>query len=302
MNSLTRILAATDLSAPARHAVARAFSVAAATGAQLTLLHVLDQMGLERLRALLGGSAQAVEQRLLDEARQRLGQMVAELGPRHGVGAGVHLVSGRVLAVILDEADAQDAQLVVLGARGEGHLGRMLLGTTAERLLRRSIRPMLVVKQFPHEAYRRVLVPVDFSPWSRQAVELARAVAPTAELILLTAFEAPFEAKLRYAGVEEDVLNRYLAAARQEALAGLHDLAAEVGLGTGQVRLHVQHGDASRVILVQEQELDCDLIVMGKHGQGMIEELLLGSVTKHVLAESVGDVLVVGTQASASRA
>jgi len=289
---LVRILAATDLSAPARHAVARAFSVAAATGAQLTLLHVLDQMGLERLRALPGGSAQAVEQRLLDEARQRLGQMVAELGPRHSVGAGVRLVSGRVLAAILDEADALDAQLVVLGARGEGHLGRMLLGTTAERLLRRSIRPMLVVKQFPHEAYRRVLVPVDFSPWSRLAVELARAVAPTAELILLTAFEAPFEAKLRYAGVEEEVLNRYLAAARQEALQRLQALADGFGLRPGESRLLARHGEAARVILHEELEQDCDLVCLGKHGQGMLEELLLGSVTKHVLAESVGDVLV----------
>jgi nucleotide-binding universal stress UspA family protein len=53
---------------------------------------------------------------------------------------------------------------------------------------------------------------------------------------------------------------------------------------------------------MQEQELACDLIVMGKHGQGMLEELLLGSVTKHVLAESVGDVVVVGTQASAGTA
>lgn len=48
---------------------------------------------------------------------------------------------------------------------------------------------------------------------------------------------------------------------------------------------------------MQEQELDCDLIVMGKHGQGMLEELLLGSVTKHVLAESTGDVLVLGLPA-----
>jgi len=38
--------------------------------------------------------------------------------------------------------------------------------------------------------------------------------------------------------------------------------------------------------------MDCDLIVLGKHGESMVEELLLGSVTKQVLAESQGDVLV----------
>ena len=42
----------------------------------------------------------------------------------------------------------------------------------------------------------------------------------------------------------------------------------------------------------QEQEADCDLIVIGKHGKDAIEELLLGRVTRHVLTESQGDILV----------
>ncbi len=52
------------------------------------------------------------------------------------------------------------------------------------------------------------------------------------------------------------------------------------------------HGLATPCILEQEQEQDCDLIVIGKHGSGMLEELLLGSVTKPVLALSSADVLV----------
>ena len=42
-----------------------------------------------------------------------------------------------------------------------------------------------------------------------------------------------------------------------------------------------------------EQEYDADLVVVGKHGTHITEELLLGSVTKHVLAEAQGDVLIV---------
>lgn len=293
MTILKRILAATDLSAPARHAVARAYHIAGVTGAELTLLHVINQGALDELRTLLGGTAAAVEQRLLDTARAALGQLADELGQKHGVSASLRLSAGRVLAAILDEADALDASLIVVGARGEGFLGRLLIGTTAERLLRRTSRPMLVVKQTPHEAYRRVLVPVDFSPRSVEVLRLAQATAPGAELILFHAFEAPFESKLRYAGVEEETLERYLATARSDALARLQALTAAAGLKAVQVRLRVQHGEAARLILAQELEHDCDLIVLGKHGQGMLEELLLGSVTKHVLAESVGDVLVV---------
>jgi nucleotide-binding universal stress UspA family protein len=84
----------------------------------------------------------------------------------------------------------------------------------------------------------------------------------------------------------------YRIAARQEALEQLQTYAAAAGLAAETVRFRVLHGDASMSIQTLEQELDCDLIIMGKHGQGVLEELLLGSVTKHILAESSCDVLV----------
>lgn len=64
--------------------------------------------------------------------------------------------SGAATEEIVREADALDAALVVLGSRGVGFLRRLVLGTTSERLLRRTTRPLLVVRQTPHEPYRRV--------------------------------------------------------------------------------------------------------------------------------------------------
>jgi nucleotide-binding universal stress UspA family protein len=292
MTALARILAATDFSAPARHAVARAFRVAAETGARLELIHAVNQGALDGLRRMVGLDASAVEAHILDDARQSLYRLAMELAGEHDTAAGIHVDTGGVLTAILDRADALDAELLVVGARGEDFLGPLLLGTTAERLLRRTRRPVLMVRQTPHEAYRRVLVPVDFSSWSLPAVRLARAVAPGAQIILTHAFEAPFESKLRFAGVELETIERYQATTSQAARRELQALADEAGLAPGSTRLLVAHGAAARIILTQEQELDCDLIVMGKHGQGVLEELLLGSVTKHVLAESSADVLV----------
>jgi nucleotide-binding universal stress UspA family protein len=289
---LHSILAATDLSVPARHAVARAFRIAADSGAKLDLMHVINQGALDALRQLLGLQAAEVETRLLDAARETLSSLAAELGQQHGLSAGVHLDAGKVLNTLLDQADARDVDLLVIGARGEDYLARLLLGATAERLLRRTLRPLLVVKQSAHGAYRRVLLPLDFSPWSHTALKLARAVAPAAELVLIHAFEAPFEAKLEFAGVDESILTMYRIATRQQALEQLQTYAATAGLEAENVRFRVLHGDASIGILTLEQELDCDLIIMGKHGQGVLEELLLGSVTKHILAESSCDVLV----------
>ena len=110
---------------------------------------------------------------------------------------------------------------------------------------------------------------------------------PFAEMALLLGITA-------IVGFDENTIGLYLTSARQEALVQLQSLVAKAGLQPEEVSLNVKHGGASRIILTQEQEQDCDLIVMGKHGQGMLEELLLGSVTKHVLSESSSDVLVVG--------
>ena len=63
-------------------------------------------------------------------------------------------------------------------------------------------------------------------------------------------------------------------------------------LDNGDYDAVVVEGEASQRIVEQEQEHDCDLVVLGKHGRSAVEDLLLGSVTQHVLAEGSADVLV----------
>ena len=81
--------------------------------------------------------------------------------------------------------------------------------------------------------------------------------------------------------------------AKREATAKMNELVVASGVDEARARRLVLHGEASALILEQELEQDCDLIVIGKRGLGLLEELLLGSVTKHVLAQSSADVLVI---------
>ncbi len=292
MTVLRTLLAPTDLSAPSRHAAQRAALLAAALAARLELLYVLEGGALDRLRRLLGQDAEPVAERLQAAAREALARLAADLSRRASISPGTHLASGPVLAEILAAADALAADLIVLGARGASFMRHTLLGSTAERLLRKSLHPLLVVKQMPYGPYRNVLVPVDFSPWTGHALRLAKAVAPEADLIALHAFEVPFEGHLRLAGVDEDKILAYRTAARDEALASLGEAVRAAGLKDTDARLVVVHGRPGSVILEKEEEEDIDLIVIGKHGTGLTEELLLGSVTKRVLADSRCDVLV----------
>ena len=292
MNPIRTIAAPTDLSALARHAVVRACLLAAELGARLSLQHVVNAGALDTLRHLLDADAAGLQDKLLAEVRGEVEALAAEMHRRHGVTPELQLAVGGVLGEIVGHAEAIDADLLVMGARGAGFMRELLIGSTTERVLRKSVRPMLVVKQIAHEPYRRVLVPVDFSARALEALEFAQRVAPQAEFVLLHAFEVPFEGKLRYAGVDENALSGLRVNARREATARMNELVAEAGADENRVRRIVVHGEATTQVLEHEQAQDCDLIVIGKRGQGLIGEMLLGSVTKHILAQSSGDVLV----------
>jgi nucleotide-binding universal stress UspA family protein len=98
--------------------------------------------------------------------------------------------------------------------------------------------------------------------------------------------------RLRHAGLDDDAILRFRVAARQEALEKARALRDDAGLAPAGSRLLVLHGHAGAQIIEQEQVQDCDLIVMGKRGESAVEDFLLGSATRHVLAESQCDVLV----------
>jgi nucleotide-binding universal stress UspA family protein len=202
------------------------------------------------------------------------------------------VADGPLLQAIGTAAHDLEADLLVLGARGASTLRHFVLGTTAARLVDTFTRPLLVVKRPALAEYRSVLVPVDFSEASLPALQLARAVAPRARLVLLHAYQAPFEGKLRVAGVEDQYLQEYRDHALAEAQEQMGDLCERAGLprhGSYQV---FAHGPAVRSILEQEDDQDADLVVVGRQGQSRIEDMLLGSVSRRVLAEADADVLV----------
>lgn len=290
MKTLTSILAATDFSEHARAAAERAALLAREQGATLRLLHAISSSSLDDLRNVMRGSA-AVEHSLLEEARASLHDTAAMLTQTTGVTATEEVVTGQVIATI--RTAAEEADLLVLGAQGTNPLRDLLLGTTAERLLRTCRRPALVVKRAPKRPYGRVLVPVDFSSYSAPALAVAALVAPHAHISVLHAFRVPFEARLHIAGATDDTIRRYCDEQRQEAAQHIDRLMTECLPHVPQRTCLIERGDPSPVILAQAQAQTADLIVLGKQGQSRAEELFLGSVTRHVLAGSPCDVLVV---------
>lgn len=289
MNPLKHILVATDLSPYARNAAERAAYLSKAQQASLDLLYVANPAPFERLKQLVVPDDDLLK-RVLDSAGEKIHALAAMLFQRYDISAGVQVASGSVTTEITRVVQDKHSSLLVCGARGQSVARRLLLGSTVQKMLSRMPCPLLVVKPAPRDAYRTVLVPVDFSPVSLRAIELARRIAPQAEIILLHVYEAPFESSVRFAHIDHDTLTHYRNVIRKDAVTQLAALSKSAGMP--DARQIVVHGDPGWRIAEQEQELECDLIVVGKQGTSALEELLVGSVTKHVLNESQCDVLV----------
>ncbi len=290
---LNAIVVATDFSTAARRATDRAGLIAREQALPLHLLHVVHSNLLADMKAWLDNS-NLWQIRMSQQTRKRLDdemvRLLADLGGDLILLS--HMVDGQPVSEICEQAEAVDAGLMVVGTRGTNPLHHLLIGTTAERLMRKTKTPLLAVRTEASEPYRRVLVPLDFSKWSEHALEVARAVAPGAHLVLMHSFSIPFEEKLRFAGVDDATLSHYRERARQDARDHLQALVDRHSLLPDQFTLSLTEGDAPMHILMQASERACDLIVIGKQGRQAAEEMLLGSVTKHVLAEAEVDVLI----------
>jgi len=293
MEKPDRILVATDLSTHAGKAETRAAMLAQALGArQLTLLHVVPRLPLQALNDILERSPLETEQMLVNAARTNLAERAGRLREKYGIEVLTAVRIGRVHLEVVALANESDAGLVVVGGYGAHLVRELFLGATAEKVLRTSKRPILIVKQEPFSPYKRLLAPVDFSPSSARALDWAQALAGGAEVTVAHVYEAPYESTLRYASVEDKVLEGYRAAARQQAQDAMRAF-LEPRRATGTDFLQrILHGHPAAGIRDLAEEMRPDLIVIGKHGQSEIEELLIGSVTKHVLFETHCDMLV----------
>jgi nucleotide-binding universal stress UspA family protein len=284
-----RFVAATDFSGHANWAAQRAALLAVQHGAQLELLHVVAEGPLNALRRLLHGKSKGVAN-LVDDLRHALNDAAAVLSKATGASVAARVEIGAVLEVITQQCGGAD--LLVLGARGTSPLRDAILGTTAERLLGRCARPMLVVKRRPTGRYERVLVALDFSRASANAMRATLRLAPQAMFFAVHAYDVPFEGKLRLAGVDRDVIAGYRYRAAKKALADIRALSERTSLGRKPVVPKVGQDYPPHLILAQEKARRADLVVLGKKKRYLVREFLLGSVARHVLADSRSDVLV----------
>ena len=140
-----RILVPVDGSPTSTRGLDEAIRLAKLTGADIRLVHVLDQMafaaGLENYAGDIFGILKDAGEKILGQMKERVAAS--------GIGVTTYLsepISGRVCDVVVDQAKAFGADLIVLGTHGRRGVGRLFLGSDAEQILRSATAPVLLVR------------------------------------------------------------------------------------------------------------------------------------------------------------
>lgn len=291
---LQRIVCGTDFSLPAERAAQRAAQIAREHGAALTLAHVVSSSlwddASTRLAGLFGADMPHPDT-LRDEALERLRRLRSQLDAEGRLPCQTVAALGRPSAELSGLAETLSADLLVVADRGSNSLRDLVLGTTAQKLLRTSPCPVLVVKRDAVQPYRTVLAPTDFSGPSRAALHATAALLPRCVLHVAHAFELPFDGMLR-ADVSAAAKQHYLDQAQRQLRGQLHDLADQLGIAAARRVLHVEHGYPATCIERWAEALRAELVVLAAYGKSGLERAVLGSVSLHTVANAGCDVLL----------
>ena len=224
---------------------------------------------------------------------------LAEVQEKHDVRFwpdNCHVVSGRPFDEIVKLAREIEADLIVLPTRGYSGLKHVLLGSTAERVVRHAPCPVLVLRGAKYRSailsrtarrsgFRQgaILVPVDFSKCSlagvKYAARLAQSIGATVRLLHVV-FPYTQAFGMDRVGADTTPLTKAAKIAAREQMSQLTQMSFLRGV---PCETRVRVGPAIDEICGESVQLGIDLVVISTHGRSGIKRALLGSVAEHVV-------------------
>jgi nucleotide-binding universal stress UspA family protein len=305
-NLYGKILVTTDFSADSWAAFPYARSEAQPGCSQLILLHALSGLDagipfkeyLPSIKAI-----EEIKERALGVAKVKLEALAREHFA--GLSAQIEILtgSGNTGDLVSEYSKQHSIGLIVLARHGYGALTRAVLGSVAERILRRAPCPILVVPPTPPGAggieqthWKRVLFATDFSASAACAMPFARYESQRsgAQLTVVHTIQGLFAPELLYSPGTPPITNateiqeRY----RKGVEIRLEEVVKQIDLSGCDCKLLDKNVSTSQSILGFAEQTKADLIVVGSKGAGEGFHLL-GSVAERILRHASCPVLLV---------
>lgn len=282
MQLIDSILLAYDFSDASDRALGEALALAAKFDAKLSIVHVNDHQVATIYGMPIG---KASEEKLARKIEKR----VKELGGTRHIHT-IDVFTGYPYFFIVAKAQTLPADLVIVGSHGRTGLKRILLGSIAEKVARLCPVPVLVHRREKPTVPKKILVPIDHSELSEEAIPYAQVYAERigaqVQLIHVVAVST-FASKFHYAGLlNESVKNEE---ERLESFNKKYRLKLSPLVLQGPVTATI--ADACK------NDPDIDLIIMSTHGRSGLKHLLIGSQAESIVRYAPCDVLTMRPEA-----
>jgi nucleotide-binding universal stress UspA family protein len=241
---------------------------------------------------------------LIDDETRRCGNYLQQVAKNFPVsGARCTVEKGKAADVIIESAAAEKETLIAMATHGRSGLNRWLMGSVAEKVLRGSSNPLLLVRATeqtpPWEmaALKRVIVPLDGSESSERVLPYVEALAKhlNLDVTLLDVYGVPFAAGGNGEGFyNSGQMDALIAGLRAETVTYLAVKTEELKRkGFNKISFKAKEGHVADGIIAMARETPDTLIAMCSHGRAGVKRWVLGSVTETVVRHSDNPVLVV---------
>jgi len=284
--SVENILVATDFSAASGKAARYAAGIARHFGSRMEIVHIFDPSVVTSYEEAIIAMPAVDRKQISDE---NLTNFASGL-PLDGVPTKVLAAEGhRPHATLLDIAGEHNVDLIVAGTESKSGLSRLLLGSTAEQLIRGASCPVITVgpnvRTPPNGpiVFTRILYATDFSPEAAKAAPIALSFAEDSAAHLYCCCVL---------GLSDEGLEtrKELYAAFERRLQALIPKSSYDWCTPSSI---VEYGEAADVILNLARHLDADLIVLGARKSSFWLTRVEGGLTPALLAEAECPVMTI---------
>ena len=283
---LKRILVASDLSSRSKPAVEQGVQIAEATGADLTVLHVVE--------------GDLLADRVRDEIHSAEGDLSSQIaGFDLPLKAESVVTTGHAFHVNCEQAQERHADMIVMGAHRRQFLRDVFTGTTIERVTRIAGRAVLMANAKTAQDWRKVFIATDMSEASGHAARKAHALGllDNADVTFVHGYAPITRQMMTHAGIP---VERVHEEAEREFQSSRRDLGRFIqGLDLGDLNYNARiiEGVGADAIAGRVEQAKPDLLVIGTRGLSGVKRLFLGSVAQDLMGSLEIDVLAVPPQA-----
>jgi nucleotide-binding universal stress UspA family protein len=300
--TLNSILVATDFSETAGRAVERTCDLARQHAAKIVLVHAVTTPKVSVVGPQPVMMPRDIEEMVLSASQERLDETAARLREQ-GLAIETVFVSATPSHTILQAAEAHAVDLIVIGTRGLSGFEHLMLGSTAEQVVRKASCPVLTIHPEDRasiEAPRTVIVPTELSedptPAVHEVIRLLVRPEKSARVLLvysehLPAYLQPFVSDLGLERIGFDAVREELGGQLAPVAARLESLGYEV-------ETLVEQGEPATVITQLASERSAELIAMETRGRSGLAQLLQHSTAERVVQHASCPVLTLRRSAT----